>query len=70
MKKVQVEAGLIELAALGAGWKPESGEAAAEACNAAVVRFSNSAVISGRTKQIEAEKQAEIAAFRAMLSGE
>lgn len=69
MKKSQVEAGLIEMAALGADWAPGGGLTAAEACNKAVIGFSNDAVMRAKRKMLEQEKAAELEAFRAMVQG-
>lgn len=65
IKKADIEAGIIELAAIGSGWNPASNIVVGAACNAAVVRFANAAVETGYALQLEAEKQSQLQQFRA-----
>lgn len=70
MKKAQVLGGLIEACALGLDWEPQSGITAPQACNATVVKMANAAVVRWKQKELEIEKQQQLAAFEAFVKGE
>lgn len=69
MKKAQVLGGLIEACAFGVDWDPQSGITAPQACNATVVKMANAAVVRWKAKELELQKQQELAAFAAAVAG-